>query len=104
MHLSHYQDEVQAWVEGHGGFFSPLSNLARLTEEVGELARALAHRHGDKVPKPGESEGEIDQELGDIVFVCAVLAAQLEISLEGAAQASLAKARRRDENRFSGQG
>lgn len=100
MHLSRYQSEVGTWVEGHGGFFSPLANLARLAEEVGELARSLSHQQGEKVPKPGESRGAPEEELGDIVFVCSVLAAQLDVSLEGAAKAALEKARVRDANRF----
>jgi NTP pyrophosphatase (non-canonical NTP hydrolase) len=91
---------VRAFVEAHGGFFPPLANLARLTEEVGELARVLGATHGPKRPKPGESIPNAAEELGDIVFVAAVLASQLGLSLAAAAEASLAKARRRDAHRF----
>jgi NTP pyrophosphatase (non-canonical NTP hydrolase) len=96
-----FQREVAHWVAEHGGFFPPLANLARLAEEVGELARCLNAEHGPKRPKLGEALPEVAEELGDIVFVVAVLAEQLGVSLGASAEASLAKARRRDGERFS---
>lgn len=98
--LEAYQAEVAAFVEAHGGYFPPLANLARLVEEVGELARALNAAHGPKRPKAGERLPDLGEELGDIVFVAAVLANQLGLNLAEAAAASLEKARRRDRDRF----
>jgi NTP pyrophosphatase (non-canonical NTP hydrolase) len=98
--LDAYQAEVAAFVREHGGYFPPLSNLARLAEEVGELARLLNARFGPKRPKEGEALPELEEELGDILFVLAVLAAELDVSLSTAGTKSLEKARRRDATRF----
>lgn len=98
--LDAYQREVARWIEAHGGYFPPLANLARLTEEVGELARVLSARFGPKVPKEGEVLPEAAEELGDIAFVLAVLASQLGVSLAEAAEGSLRKAAERDSGRF----
>lgn len=95
-----YQERVSRWVEGHGGTWPPLANLARLTEEVGELARAINARFGPKTPKPAEGAGDLGEEIGDIAFVLAVLASQMGIDLAEAAEEALRKAGRRDSERF----
>jgi len=82
------------------GYFPPLVNLARLTEEVGELARELNHRHGPKRKKPEEAEGSVAGELGDILFVVVVLANQLDIDLDEAFERTLAKYEVRDADRW----
>ncbi len=95
-----YQARVGQWVEAHGGAWPPLANLARLSEEVGELARALNGRFGPKTPKPTEHPGDLAEEIGDIAFVLAVLAGQLGLDLHQAAEDALRKAKRRDSERF----
>jgi NTP pyrophosphatase (non-canonical NTP hydrolase) len=82
------------------GYFPPLVNLARLTEEVGELARELNHLHGPKKKKVEEPEGEIALELADIFFVLVVLANQHGIDLDAAVQKTLRKYQVRDAARW----
>lgn len=59
MTLEEAQRAVDAWIAGAGGYWPPLSNLARLVEEVGELSRELNHRFGDKPKKPNEPEQDL---------------------------------------------
>lgn len=101
MESGEFQRKVGSWVEGHGGYFPPLANLARLTEETGELARAMGALFGPKVPKPGEDPGSPAEEIGDILFVLAVIANQTGVDLGDAARAALAKAEARDAERFA---
>jgi len=80
--LAQLQDAVHAWIsQWDDGYWSPLANLARLTEEVGELARGINHHHGDKPPKPGEEMGSVSEELADVLFVVITLANSLDIDL-----------------------
>ncbi len=96
------QRAVHAWIsQWEEGYFSPLSNLARLTEEVGELARAVNHAHGDKPPKSSDGDDDIAQELGDILFVVVCLANQLEVDLATAFGAVMEKYDIRDADRFT---
>ena len=68
--LSEIQNEVDEYInQFEEGYFHPLSALARLTEEVGELAREMNHRYGDKPKKPDEKENTIENELGDLLFI-----------------------------------
>lgn len=82
------------------GYFPPLVNLARLTEEVGELARELNHRFGPKTKKADEPEGDVALELADILFVVIVLANQLGVDLQTAMEQTMAKYRVRDADRW----
>jgi NTP pyrophosphatase (non-canonical NTP hydrolase) len=101
MEIAALQREVDAYIsQFKEGYFPPLVNLARLTEEVGELAREINHRHGPKTKKSDEPDGDIALELGDILFVVVVLANQLEIDLEAAAARTLEKYRIRDADRW----
>ena len=101
MELTELQREVDRYIsQFKEGYFPPLVNLARLTEEVGELARELNHQFGKKTKKPDEPEGEVALELGDVLFVVVVLANQLGIDLEDAAARTLAKYRVRDADRW----
>ena len=101
MEIREIQRQVDDYIsQFREGYFPPLVNLARLTEEVGELARELNHRFGPKTKKPDEAEGEVALELGDVVFVCVVLANQLGIDLEDAVARTLAKYRVRDAERW----
>lgn len=96
------QKEVDAWIsQFEEGYFAPLPMLARLTEEVGELARALSHRYGGKKPKAGEDEGAIAEEIADSIFVLVCLANSLGIDLDEAFSKMMAKYRERDAKRWT---
>lgn len=100
--LQELQDSVHAWIsQWDEGYFHPLSNLARLTEEVGELARELNHRFGDKPKKPTDQTREVAEELGDILFVLVALANQLDVNLTQCSKDTLAKYDIRDTDRFT---
>ena len=100
MTLDELQSEVDAWITGFKtGYFPPLLQLARLVEEVGELARVIAHREG-KNPKPDEPAGEIEEEIGDVLFVLASLANREGVSLERAFTRVMSKYRHRDRERW----
>ena len=97
MDLRDVQAQVDAYIsQFKEGYFPPLVNLARLTEEVGELARELNHRYGPKTKKPGEPDQDVALELADIVFVCVVLANQMGLDLQDAIERTLHKYEVRD--------
>ncbi len=101
MKLREVQSEVDAYIgQFKEGYFPPLVNLARLTEEVGELARELNHRYGPKTKKADEPEGDVALELADVLFVVVVLANQMEIDLQDAMERTLTKYRVRDADRW----
>ncbi len=101
MELREIQKEVDTYIsQFREGYFPPLVNLARLTEEVGELAREINHRFGPKTKKADEPEGDISLELADILFVTVVLANQLDIDLQLAMERTLEKYRVRDADRW----
>ena len=83
------------------GYFPPLANVARLAEEVGELARAVNHRFGPKKKKPGEDDGAIAAELADILFVVICLANSQQIDLDAAFTQMLATVTVRDAGRWT---
>ncbi|GIW73450.1 MAG: transcriptional regulator [Planctomycetota bacterium] len=97
--LAELQEAVGAWLREHpDGLWPPLANLARLAEEVGELARLLNQRYGPKRRKPGElppAPQRIADELADVVLVALVLACSEGIELEDALGRALERARRR---------
>jgi NTP pyrophosphatase (non-canonical NTP hydrolase) len=96
------QQEVDAWIsQFEEGYFAPLPMLARLTEEVGELARVLAHRYGGKKPKEGEELGDIGEEIADTIFVLICLANSLGIDLDEKFGAMMDKYRVRDSDRWT---
>jgi len=101
MDLRDVQRQVDAYIsQFKEGYFPPLVNLARLTEEVGELARELNHRYGPKTKKPGEPDQDVALELADIVFVCVVLANQMGVDLQDAIERTLHKYEVRDADRW----
>jgi NTP pyrophosphatase (non-canonical NTP hydrolase) len=83
------------------GYWPPLTNLARLVEEVGELARELNHRFGQKTKKPGEPEQDLALEIADILFVLIALANEQRIDLEVAFRRVLEKYDSRDAGRWT---
>jgi NTP pyrophosphatase (non-canonical NTP hydrolase) len=101
MDLREAQQQVDRYIsQFREGYFPPLVNLARLTEEVGELARELNHAFGPKTKKPDEPEGDIALELADILFVLIVLSNQLDIDLQQALETTLKKYETRDADRW----
>ena len=96
------QREVDAWIsQFEEGYFAPLPMLARLTEEVGELSRALMHHYGGKKPKPGEDAGDVGGEIADAIFVLVCLANSLDIDLDEKFAAMMTKYRERDAERWT---
>jgi NTP pyrophosphatase (non-canonical NTP hydrolase) len=101
MDLRDAQQQVDRYISQFKlGYFPPLVNLARLVEEVGELARELNHAYGPKTKKSDEPEGEIALELGDILFVLVVLSNQLGIDLQDSLERTIAKYQVRDADRW----
>ena len=102
MELNEAQARVDAWIgRFEEGYWPPLANLARLTEEVGELARLLNHRFGPKTKKPDEPEQDLGEELADVLFVLLVIANQQGIDLGAALERVLEKYRARDSGRWA---
>lgn len=96
------QNTVARWVDQYReGYFPPLANLARLTEEVGELAREINHHFGEKRRKPDEPPGSIGMELADILFVVICLANSQKIDLDRAFAAMMEKLSTRDALRWT---
>ncbi|MRH42421.1 nucleotide pyrophosphohydrolase [Aquibacillus halophilus] len=83
------------------GYFSPLSMLARFSEEVGELAREVNHYYGEKPKKPTEKENTIEDELGDLLFVTISFANSLNIDLSEAFDRAMSKIEKRDKDRWT---
>lgn len=94
-------DRVDAFIrQFKEGYFPPLLMLARLTEETGEIARVIAHQNG-KTPKTGESEGDLEMELADLLFVMVCMANQQGISLERGFDRMMDKIEKRDGKRWT---
>lgn len=105
MNLAEAQRRVDEWIsQFEEGYWPPLSNLARLTEEVGELARLMNHEFGHKPKKPGEEEQDLGLELADILFVLLVIANERKIDLDDALERTLEKYRVRDGERWTKKG
>ncbi|MBO0469267.1 nucleotide pyrophosphohydrolase [Enterococcus sp. DIV0242_7C1] len=95
------QQEVDAYIQQFKtGYFSPLSQMARLTEEVGELAREINHYYGEKPKKANEQPKTVTEELGDVLFVTMIMANSLDIDLTEAFQKNMEKFNQRDKYRF----
>lgn len=102
MAFASVQKEVDEWIsQFEEGYFAPLPMLARLTEEVGELARAVMHHHGGKKPKAGEDPGDIGEEIADAIFVLVCLANSLDVDLDEKFEAMMKKYRERDADRWT---
>lgn len=102
MTLKTAQSRVDAWIsQFEEGYFHPLTNLARLTEEVGELAREINHRFGQKTKKREEPEGDLAMEMADILFVLICMANREGIDLEAVFDRMMEKVERRDSSRWT---
>jgi NTP pyrophosphatase (non-canonical NTP hydrolase) len=105
MSLADTQQRVDAWISQYEeGYFHPLTNLARLSEEVGELAREVNHRFGQKTKKRDEAEGDLAMEMADILFVLVCMANREGIDLEAAFDRMMAKVETRDRDRWTKKG
>ncbi|MBE6313432.1 MAG: pyrophosphatase [Bacteroidales bacterium] len=101
MEIKEAQLLVDEWIKTVGvRYFSELTNMALLTEEVGEVARIMARRYGDQVAKDGDLDKQLADELADVLWVVICLANQTGIDLEDALRRNLDKKRSRDKHRF----
>lgn len=100
--LAEVQREVDAYIsQFKEGYFSPLALMARMSEEVGELAREVNHFHGEKPKKPDEADNSIEMELGDILFILSCFANSLGIDLTEAHNKVMHKFNTRDADRWT---
>ena len=96
MTITEAQQLVDQWIKQYGvRYFSELTNMACLTEEVGELARVIARNYGDQSFKPGE-QPNLGEEMADVLWVLLCLANQTGINLEDELRKSMEKKTRRD--------
>ena len=95
--LREAQQEVDQWIKTIGvRYFSELTNLAQLVEEVGELARQISRRYGEQSFKAGENPSDLQDEMADVLFVLICLANQTGVDLTAALQCNLEKKTKRD--------
>lgn len=101
--LREIQQEVDHLIreEWHSHYWAPLSSLARLTEEVGELAREINHSYGEKPKKASEGDSDVAAELGDILYILAALANSTGVDLDAAFNQVMSKYRQRDAQRWN---
>ncbi|REE94305.1 NTP pyrophosphatase (non-canonical NTP hydrolase) [Paenibacillus taihuensis] len=100
--MADLQREVDDYIsQFKEGYFSPLSMLARMSEEVGELAREVNHRYGEKPKKADEADNSIEMELGDILFIVICFANSMGIDLAEAHDRVMNKFNTRDANRWT---
>ncbi|AGT32500.1 hypothetical protein M493_11250 [Geobacillus genomosp. 3] len=100
--MKQMQQEVDEYIgQFQEGYFSPLAMLARLTEELGELAREINHHYGEKPKKATEQEKTVEEELGDLLFVLICFANSLGIDLQTAHDRVMDKFRTRDRDRWT---
>ncbi|MFK7969091.1 MAG: nucleotide pyrophosphohydrolase [Bacteroidia bacterium] len=100
MKLSEAQKLVDNWIKEYGvRYFSELTNMAILTEEVGEVARIMSRRYGDQSFKKSDEEVDLGDEMADVLFVLICLANQTGIDLEEALHKNLDKKTKRDSTR-----
>ena len=99
MTLKEAQQQVDLWIKTYGvRYFSELTNMAVLTEEVGELARVMARKYGDQSFKEGEKDN-LDEEIADVLWVLICIANQTGVDLTTALQKSIDKKTKRDNQR-----
>jgi NTP pyrophosphatase (non-canonical NTP hydrolase) len=100
MNLKSSQLEVDNWIKNHGvRYFNELTNMAQLTEEVGEVARIIARRYGEQSEKESDKNKDLGEELADVVFVVLCLANQTGIDLQAAFDKKLDLKTNRDHDR-----
>jgi NTP pyrophosphatase (non-canonical NTP hydrolase) len=100
MTLDSAQQQVDEWIKTHGvRYFSELTNMAILTEEVGEVARIMARRYGDQSEKESDKNKDLGDEMADVLWVLICLANQTGVNLTKAFQKNLEKKTLRDKDR-----
>lgn len=100
MKISEAQQTVDSWIKTHGvRYFNELTNMAMLTEEVGEVARIIARRYGEQSEKESDKEKDLGDELADVLFVLICLANQTGVDLEAAMKKNIEKKTNRDGQR-----
>lgn len=100
MNIENAQQQVDDWIKKHGvRYFNELTNMAQLTEEVGEVARIIARRYGEQSEKESDKNKDLGEELSDVLFVVLCLANQTGINLQEAFQKKLNIKTKRDHNR-----
>lgn len=100
MNIENAQKAVDDWIKEHGvRYFDELTNMAQLTEEVGEVARIIARRYGEQSEKDSDKEKDLGEELADVAFVVFCLANQTGIDLQEAFDKKLDLKAKRDHKR-----
>ncbi|MDP6922495.1 MAG: nucleotide pyrophosphohydrolase [Lutibacter sp.] len=100
MDIKNTQKIVDDWIKEHGvRYFDELTNMAQLTEEVGEVARIIARRYGQQSEKESDKEKDLGEELADVVFVVLCLANQTGIDLQEAFDRKMIAKTKRDHDR-----
>jgi NTP pyrophosphatase (non-canonical NTP hydrolase) len=100
MNLKNSQLEVDNWIKNHGvRYFNELTNMAQLSEEVGEVARIIARRYGEQSEKESDKNKDLGEELADVVFVVLCLANQTGIDLQAAFDKKMDLKTNRDHDR-----
>jgi NTP pyrophosphatase (non-canonical NTP hydrolase) len=100
MSITKLQEDVDQWIQNHGvRYFNELTNMAQLTEEVGEVARIIARRYGEQSEKESDKQKDLGEELADVLFVVLCLANQTGVDLDAAFYKKLDLKTQRDHNR-----
>jgi NTP pyrophosphatase (non-canonical NTP hydrolase) len=100
MEIKELQEQVDAWIKEYGvRYFNELTNMAILTEEVGELARIISRRYGEQSEKESDKNKDLGDEMADVLWVLTCLANQTGIDLEKAVQKNFEKKTKRDHSR-----
>ena len=100
MNIQNAQLEVDKWIKNHGvRYFNELTNMAQLTEEVGEVARIIARRYGEQSEKESDKNKDLGEELADVLFVVLCLANQTGIDLQKSFDEKLNLKAKRDHDR-----
>ena len=100
MSLKAIQQEVDEWIQQHGvRYFNELTNMAQLSEEVGEVARIIARRYGEQSEKESDKSKDLGEELVDVIFVAVCLANQTGVDLDDAFRKKMQHKTNRDHDR-----
>lgn len=98
--LKTYQKKIDKWILDHGGYWSPLSMLGAIIEELGEVAKEINHLEGYKPKKSYESATSLGQELADVIFAIICVANYYKVDINNELKLTIEKYTKRDSNRF----